>query len=220
RANGAVKGETKKLEQGNVVEGDQEEVRQVNALDIDQLLAHKDSLYQKGYAMHFTSNHDENAWAGTVFQRMGDAHLAFAVLTATFDGMPLIYGGMESAMDKQLAFFEKDTIPWGEYSYERFYRTLFELKHRNQALWNGDAGGPLTKIATGADDKVYAFMREKNGDQVIVAINLSGEKQNIRLQSDRINGEYTEVFNNFKLQMINGQEFQLEPWTYRVFSNK
>ncbi|MEZ4955656.1 MAG: hypothetical protein R2825_19000 [Saprospiraceae bacterium] len=71
------------------------------------MLAKQDSLYDKGYQMQFTSNHDENSWSGTEFQRMGDGHKAFAVLTATFNGMPLLYTGMESAMDKQLGFSKR-----------------------------------------------------------------------------------------------------------------
>ena len=72
------------------------------ALHIDTLIQKKSALYKKGYQMQFTSNHDENSWAGTEFARMGKGHKAFAVLTATLPGIPLIYSGQESAMDKQL----------------------------------------------------------------------------------------------------------------------
>ena len=97
----------KRLEKGNVVEGEAEAGEPTTALDIDRLPAEKDAAYTRGYQMQFTSNHDENSWAGTEMQRMGPGHQAFAVLTATFDGMPLLYTGMESAMDKQLEFFKK-----------------------------------------------------------------------------------------------------------------
>ena len=121
---------------------------------------------------------------------MGAGHKAFAVLTATFDGMPLVYSGMESAMDNQLEFFEKETIEWGDYKYAGFYKTLFDLKHRNQALWNGTYGGPLVKIPTGADEAVYAFSRTKNGDQVVVVINLSTDNQSITLSDGFTEGSY------------------------------
>ena len=125
---------------------------------------------------------------------MGKGHLAFAVLISTFDGMPLIYTGQESAMDKQLAFFEKDNIPWDDYKYADFYRALFSLKHRNMALWNGEHGGPLEKIRTGNDAFVYAFTREKEGDKVVVIINLSSANQNIRLQGSGYAGNYKNIF--------------------------
>ena len=60
--------------------------------------------------MYFTTNHDENTWDGTVFDRLGDAHKTLQVLAATMDGMPLVYSGQEAANKKRLAFFEKDEI--------------------------------------------------------------------------------------------------------------
>ena len=188
--------------------------------DIDALLAKKDSIYRKGYQMHFTSNHDENSWSGTEFQRFGDAHLAFAVLTATFDGMPLIYTGQEAAVDKQFEFFEKDEVPWGEFKYHDFYKTLFSLKHRNQALWNGVHGGNFTKIATGKDDNIYAFMREKDGDRVVVVINFSAQKQAFILGGDAVAGKYTDVFAGTERELTAGGGMTLEPWAYTVFSGK
>ncbi|MEL7533898.1 MAG: alpha-amylase family glycosyl hydrolase, partial [Bacteroidota bacterium] len=114
---GANKEAGSKLVKGNLVEGESATVEKKTALDIDEMLAKKAAANSLGYAMHFTSNHDENSWSGTEFQRMGAGHKAFAVLAATFDGMPLVYTGQESAMDKQLEFFVKDSIEWGTYSY-------------------------------------------------------------------------------------------------------
>jgi glycosidase len=67
------------------------------------------------FAMMFTSNHDENSWNGTEFERMGDAALNMAVLSATVPGMPLIYTGQEDKLSKRLKFFEKDAITWGSF---------------------------------------------------------------------------------------------------------
>jgi glycosidase len=148
--------------------------------------------------MHFTSNHDENSWAGTEMMRMGDGHKAFAVLAATFDGMPLVYTGQESVLEKQLKFFERDVIDWKEYSYAEFYKTLFDLKHRNQALWNAEHGGALVKIPTGKDEHIYVFTRKKGEDQVVVIINLSSEKQSGSLGGNGYAGEYMNVFEGVK----------------------
>jgi len=205
--------------QGNVKEGEKKIVKKT-ALDIDAVLMKKAEQYKKGYQMQFTSNHDENSWAGTEFARMGDGHKAFAVLTATFNGIPLLYTGQESAMDKQLAFFEKDSIPWGDYSYASFYKTLFDLKHQNKALWNGEQGGPLVKIPTGNDENIYAFTREKDGDKVIVILNLSSQKQKAILSSANLAGEYTDVFSKSPKTMKDGETMELTAWEYRVFSNK
>lgn len=205
--------------QGNVKEGEKKSVKKT-ALDIDMILTKKAEQYKKGYQMQFTSNHDENSWAGTEFARMGDGHKAFAVLTATFNGIPLLYTGQESAMDKQLAFFEKDSIPWGDYSYASFYKTLFDLKHQNKAIWNGDHGGPLVKIPTGNDENIYAFIREKEGDKVIVIINLSSQKQKATLTSANLVGEYTDVFSKSPKTIKDGETMELMAWDYVVLSNK
>ncbi|MFW5758171.1 MAG: alpha-amylase family glycosyl hydrolase [Bacteroidota bacterium] len=72
------------------------------------------------YKINFISNHDENSWAGTVFERLGEAMETFAVLANTAPGMFLLYNGQEAALDKRLDFFEKDTINWDNMKYEDF----------------------------------------------------------------------------------------------------
>jgi glycosidase len=211
---GANRSDNKQLVQGNLVEGKDQKMEPKTALDIDTILAKNKVEYQQGYFMHFTSNHDENSWAGTEFERMGDSHQTFAVLTATFDGMPLLYSGMESAMDKRLEFFEKDDIEWRDFEYAPFYQKLFDLKHRNEALWNGEAGGPLVKIPTGNDKNIYAFTREKNGDKVVVIINLSAQMQSLRLAGDQFEGTYTNLFSGEETTLTKGWATKIAPWSY------
>ena len=211
--------DAKKLEQGNIVEGDEAKEIKKTALDIDKMLAKKSEQYSKGYQMQFTSNHDENSWAGTVMERFGDGHKAFAVLAATFNGMPLLYSGMESAMDKQLEFFKKDAIEWGDYPYADFYTTLFELKDDNKALWNGAHGGSLVKIATGNDENIYAFTREKDGDKVTVILNLSATDQTFNLNGSNVAGNYTNAFSGDKTTLTEGQEMKLNAWDYLVLKS-
>lgn len=132
------------------------------------------------YRMRFTSNHDENSWHGSDAEHYGPAFKAMAVLAATLPGMPLIYGGQEGGFDKRLKFFEKDPIEWKNYPYASFYAGLLKLKHDNRALWNGQYGGPIKVLETG-NDKVFAFRREKEGNAVSVAVNLSAAQQQYRL---------------------------------------
>ncbi len=198
--------------------GDRED--RTTALDIDRVLQRYHEEYQRGYKMQFTSNHDENSWAGTEFQRMGAGHQAFAVLTATFDGMPLIYTGQESADDQQYEFFTKDEVNWGNYKYAGFYQTLFDLKERNRALWNGEYGGQLVKIPTGVDESVYAFTREKDGDRLVAVINLSARPQEFMLGAGDYAGTYTEAFSKNRVEVDPNMQLRLEPWEYRVYSNK
>ncbi|MFT4567805.1 MAG: alpha-amylase [Saprospiraceae bacterium] len=212
-------GDVTKLQQGNLVVGHEQDGPKKYAWDIDGILHEIGPRYQKGIKMNFTSNHDENSWAGSEFRRMGQGHKAFAVLSATKEGMPLIYSGQEAAMDKQLAFFDKDVIPWGDFAYHDFYKTILGLKKMNQALWNGVYGGQLRKVDTTNNQDLYAFHREKDGDQIVVAINFSNRTQDTFMTLPDSESYYKEVFT--EEIRISEMEFliSLEPWTYRVYSN-
>jgi len=82
----------------------------VKAFD-DYMQKVKDSLQPDDIHMNFASNHDENSWNGTEYERMGNAVETMTVLTYTMPGVPLIYNGQEYDLKKRLKFFEKDTIP-------------------------------------------------------------------------------------------------------------
>lgn len=100
---------------------------------------HSDSAYGPAdLRMYFTTNHDENSWNGTVFERLGPDHRNFFVLAATLPhGMPLVYSGQEAGLSKRLRFFDKDTIRWGQRdSLYHFYHDLLHLKLGHPALVN------------------------------------------------------------------------------------
>ncbi|SFF26924.1 alpha-amylase family glycosyl hydrolase [Spirosoma endophyticum] len=171
------------------------------------------------YQMMFTQNHDENTNNGTLAESFGPGADAFVVLSSTLEGMPLVYNGMESNLNKRLAFFEKDTISWGNYAKSDFFEALLTLKHRNRALWNGLAGGKVLKIPTDHDDKVYAFYRQRDSDRVAVMVNLSGEPQTIRLEGNGFVGTYTDVFSHQSMELKSAMTVTLKPWEYRVLTN-
>ncbi|MEL7834811.1 alpha-amylase family glycosyl hydrolase [Fodinibius sp. Rm-B-1B1-1] len=148
------------------------------------------------YRLYFTSNHDENSWNGTDEELYGDNFENFAVLTATIDGMPLVYSGQETALDKRLEFFQKDPIEWEDEEYEDFYQTLFELKDRNKALWNGQYGGDFVPVDTESDGQTYAYKRVKGDDEVFVILNFEGSEQDISFPDLVEETEYTDVFND------------------------
>ena len=162
---------------------------------ITDYMAKQDTLFpEHAYRLYFTSNHDENSWNGTDEELFGDNFENFAVMAATIDGMPLIYSGQETGLDKRLEFFEKDPIQWDGYEYEDFYRTLFELKDRNEALWNGQYGGDFMAIDTESDGNTYAYKRVKGDEEVFVILNLGEDEQSISLPSLEKSANYTNVF--------------------------
>ncbi len=136
-----------------------------------------DRFPKNGYRMYFTTNHDENSWNGSDVELWGPNFENFAVLSATVAGMPLIYTGQESILDKRIEFFEKDPVDWKDYAYEDFYRLLLNLHNENQALWNGAFGGERTRIES--PEGTYAFTRKKGQNEVIVVINITDEIQKV-----------------------------------------
>ena len=52
--------------------------------------------------MLFVSNHDKNSWEGTEYEQFGDALEAVIALSATSEGMPLLYNGQEAGNTKRL----------------------------------------------------------------------------------------------------------------------
>ncbi len=177
-----------------------------------------DSVYPAGsIIMQFTSNHDENSWNGTEYERLGSGVKTLAVLAATVPGMPLIYSGQEAGMNKRLKFFEKDTIPWKESEMTDFYKNIDSLKHRNQALWNGRFGGTFTRITSTNNKSVFAFLREKGNDKIFVVLNLTGEPVVITMKGKLYRGSYTEIFSGIKVSFRKDESFALQPWDFRVY---
>jgi glycosidase len=169
------------------------------------------------YRMNFTSNHDENSWNGTEMERLGKARLAMAVLSSTIMGMPLIYNGQETSLDRRLQFFEKDSIVWDKMDLVDFYTTLNDLHHRNQALWNGEYGGFPNIISPKNEQNVLAFVREKNGDKVLVIINLSSEERTFKIKNKSIKGNYSELFTKESLNLKTKLSGSIAPWSYKVY---
>ncbi len=169
------------------------------------------------YKMYFITNHDENSWAGTEFDRLGEGVEAFAVLSATIPGTVLLYSGQEAGFNRMLAFFEKDQIDWNGFRYHDFYRKLLHLKKRNQALWNGRFGGDISRILTGNDLNIFAFTREKNDDKVLVVLNLSGETTDLMFETSGLDGEWMELFSGNKCRFPDHFTLQMKPWEYRVY---
>lgn len=173
------------------------------------------------FRMYFTSNHDENSWAGTVFERMGDAYKALAVLTATVPGMPLIYSGQEAGLNKRLSFFDKDTIDWSNLAYEDFYSQLLRLKKNNPALWNGAFGGNFQEINKNQNSSdILAFSRKKDDNEVLVIMNLSDTTQSFVIDKNYTGKTYQKA-NNRELTVTfseSQEPLAFDPWSYMILT--
>jgi glycosidase len=192
-----------------------------SVMDIPPHFNKVDSMFPgNAYVMEFTSNHDENTWNGSEYERLGPGALAFGVVAATIYGMPLIYNGQESGFARRLRFFDKDSIDWGTYKLSGFYHTLFDLKHRNKALWNGEEGGRFQRIKTSCDSSVIAFVRKKESSQVLVICNLSAKPCKVKISTDLLHGVYQDVFSEGKWTFPGDLKLDLTPWQYIVCERK
>ena len=139
----------------------------------------------------------------------------FAVFSATVPGMPLIYSGQEVGLNKRLEFFEKDEIDWNsENNLSEFYKTLLTFKKEHPALWNGEFGGSMKQVKTNADDKVFAFIREKDNDKVLVILNLSNNNVSININ---FNDEVSKYKSLFAEKELKTEKFDMLAWEYNVF---
>ncbi len=192
-----------------------------DADNVKKQIRKDDSLYPaNAFRMQFTSNHDENSWNGTEFERLGNSAEMFAALTYVIPGMPLIYNGQEVGFNRRLLFFEKDSIDWKQSKFFKFYEKLNELKKNNRALWNGKEGGKPEFIPTGDDENVLAFTREKKGEKIFTIFNMSSEEKSIAIDSELIKGTYYDFDTDQKIALGNNFETKLKPWSFKIFSTK
>jgi cyclomaltodextrinase len=191
-------------------------------MNVDSLDAYykkeNDNYNPDAYRMFFTTNHDENSWNGTVYERFGDAVKTFAVLCGVVKGMPLIYSGQEAGLNKALRFFDKDTIEWKKSSLRDLYTKLVELKLSNKALRNGLSGGDIERIETNKDDKIFSFLREKENNKVFAIFNFSPEDQKIEISNDIISGGYKDFLDDKEILLTSEYSIELPAWGYKVYT--
>ncbi len=183
---------------------------------LDSVINHNDSVYPKNaFRMYFTTNHDENSWNGTEFERFGDAYKAFDVWAFTMDkSIPLIYSGQEEPNKKRLKFFVRDTISWGKYELAPFYKTLIDLRDSNVAL---SADASFARLPTDKNDVIYAYSRQKGANRVVVILNFSPKQQQFKIADTSIKGEAHNIFAGWQEKVNTDTVFNLAPWGYLVY---
>ena len=166
----------------------------------------------------FTTNHDENSWNGTEYEKYGDITLPMAVFSATWNGVPLLYSGQELPNMKRLEFFEKDVIEWTkELKMADFYKTLLSLKSSNPALRGGDSAVSTYILNTSANDKIFAYLRKNGKDEVLVLLNMSKEPVNFSVEDAQVAGKFNNVFTKAAKDLSVNKSFEFKVSDYAVF---
>ena len=168
------------------------------------------------FRMYFTSNHDENSWNGTAYEKYGDSEGLFAVFSCTWNGMPMIYSGQEMPNKKRLKFFDKDQIDWNiRFELHDFYKTLLTLKSNNKSLRSGDMD-VLTKIVSHPEDhEVFSYLRKQAEDEVLVVLNCSNTPKDFEVKD--VKGVFRNVFGGPDIQFDKDNLVFVKEWGYLVF---
>lgn len=167
--------------------------------------------------MYFTSNHDENSWNGTEFERMGEAAKSFAVLTYMLPGIPLVYSGQEVGLNRRLEFFEKDIIEWEDKGgFSDFYKELNRFKRKNKALLAQERDGEMMEISNDCPESIWSFRRVNNENEVVCVFNFSNDTINVHFKAN-VPGDGFSSFPDAS-DTLPVQEMELKPWEYRIYS--
>lgn len=167
--------------------------------------------------MTFTSNHDKNAWEGTMYEQFGEGLEAAIALSVVGEGMPLIYNGQEAGNGRRLAFFEKDAITWQEHEIGTLYKDLFQLMKTNTALWHAKWGSRMIKVPNNDESKIFSFVRQNENDKVFAVFNFSNELKTVNFKEHLYHGKYMTFNTNMELTLEENSSLELQPWDYQIF---
>ena len=165
--------------------------------------------------LFFTSNHDENSWNGTEYEKFKHSAKAWAVFTCTWQGIPLLYSGQESPNIKRLKFFDKDAIEWKDpLQLHDFYTALLQLRNRNKAITEGE-----TFILPAQNDgELMAFLRKKDENIVLVLLNISDQNRlSIQIENFWLQGNFTNIFSGLNFTFKGNDSFELQGGEYLVY---
>lgn len=187
---------------------------------IKEYIEKTDTVYAKDdILMNFITNHDENSWAGTEYERMGKHVPGFAAITYLMPGVPMIYTGQEAGLNKRLRFFEKDTISWADTTLYSAYRKLNALKERNPALRAGIAAGKLYFQADSVNQSAVLF-RISGDYKVLGMFNFSDNPVSMSVPMVEAFDKYWDVLTGDAYRLRKKTEIQLDPWEYLVLEQQ
>lgn len=166
--------------------------------------------------LFYTTNHDENSWNGTEFEKYGNSAKTLAVFCFTWHGMPLLYSGQEAANTKRLQFFDKDLIDWSKgFVLENFYEILIKLAHKN-IVTNGE-----TFILPTTHNKVMAYLRKYQNEVLLVLLNFSNEARiKTLVQHHWLQGTFTNIFSELQYSFNEKEVFELQANEYLLYWKK
>ena len=182
------------------------------------LVSHLKRYPESTYPLNFITNHDENSWNKTEYERLGEARQLMSALTFTLPGLPLIYSGQEAGLDRALLFFEKDQIDWSNLNEQKVFKQLTLLKASNMALLHGNQAGSFD-LLDNSNTNCITFYRENKEDRLLFIGNLSHETQEMTMTSEELFSGIDYITQQ-KIELTNPTEksltLTLQPWEYII----
>ena len=126
--------------------------------------------------MNFLDNHDENSWNRVMVEHFGDKVYPLSAMLFTLPGIPMIYSGQESRVEKKLKFFEKDSIQWNNFPDANFYKQLIRLRKKHSVFWSNNT---TLEFIDGLPKDVVGFKRWDSKNTYYVILNFSNQMQEI-----------------------------------------
>ena len=191
---------------------------QAPASEIRRVWEEQAAKYPKGsLRMRFSDNHDERR----AIARFGErGALAAQALAFTLDGVPMIYNGMESGDTTESgapALFEKRPIFWQfaerRQEFPKFYFGMIALRKSSNALRRGD----LAWVRNSDESRVLTFTRKAAGEELLVAINMSGTPLFVSVD---VGGAFDEITPNAANRHAAMPTLSLTAWEFRIFRRK
>ena len=167
--------------------------QQISLKDAVQVLEkYKNNFPTNHHRLFFTSNHDENSWTATEYEKYGAFTKAMAIFSCMYKSVPLIYSGQESPNYKRLQFFDKDVIEWESgFALQSFYKILYDVRLRNKLLFE-NPNILIDEVALLQNILCYKLQNENV--EIIVCINFRGEPANYTIKN--LHGSFKNIFNN------------------------
>lgn len=174
------------------------------------LIHYQDHFPENTCRLFFTSNHDENSWNGTEYEKYGELSKVLTVLNTTWSGIPLIYSGQELPNLKRLKFFEKDLIEWNDQpALHTRYKQLSALKLSHPAL---NCFTAPVLIPNSAENNIFSYVRRSQGREVVTVLNFSGHTVPVQLSGSVIKGVYQNLFTGQEIAWNDSLVIELKPY--------
>lgn len=142
--------------------------------------------------IRYTDNHDLACDDGKMrLEKQWGSKTAEAALAFIFalDGVPFLYNGQEIADDSYNSIYGKFAIDWAKAETQKtkerfaFVRELCRMRQEEKALTDGE----LVWLENNEPEKLISFLRKAGDEEILVAINTTGEEIKAQIKLDSIN---------------------------------